>query len=105
VMVATGTMKCDRGFFDSATFADAAEDGEYVYVEVTDTGAGISPKVASRMFDPFFSTKIRGKGLGLAVVLGIVRAHAGAITVVSAPGKGSTFRALFPVEGPKSCFL
>ena len=70
----------------------------YVYVEVTDTGTGISADRLGKIFEPFFSTKFTGRGLGLPAVLGIVRGHQGAIQVDSAPGKGSTFRALFPAS-------
>jgi PAS domain S-box-containing protein len=72
--------------------------GPYVCVEISDTGCGMSPEVLARIFDPFFSTKFTGRGLGLAAVLGIVRTHKGALRVFSTPGKGSTFRIYLPVS-------
>jgi CheY-like chemotaxis protein len=77
---------------------EAAElqPGDYVYLEVRDTGCGMDPASKSKIFDPFFTTKFTGRGLGLAAVSGIVRGHKGAIKVATAPGKGSCFTALFP---------
>jgi PAS domain S-box-containing protein len=71
-------------------------DGEYVQIEVSDTGQGMDDEVKSRIFDPFFSTKPMGRGLGLSVVQGVVRSHGGVIDVVSAPGCGATFRVWLP---------
>jgi signal transduction histidine kinase/CheY-like chemotaxis protein len=68
----------------------------YIRLEVSDTGAGMTEEVKSKIFDPFFSTKFGGRGLGLAVVQGIVRAHGGAIDLVSAPRQGTTFRVSLP---------
>jgi PAS domain S-box-containing protein len=73
-----------------------AAEGEHVYVKVTDTGPGISDALKPRIFEPFFSTKFTGRGLGLAVVSGIVRAHSGFVLVDSVPGHGSTFTVMFP---------
>jgi PAS domain S-box-containing protein len=71
-------------------------DGPLVYLEIGDTGSGMTPDTLSRIFDPFFSTKFTGRGLGLAAVMGIVRSHHGLIRVRTAPGEGTAFRVLFP---------
>jgi PAS domain S-box-containing protein len=70
--------------------------GEWVELVVADTGPGIPPDVQERMFEPFFTTKDTGNGLGLAAVLGIVRAHGGGLRVVSAPGEGTRMQVLWP---------
>jgi two-component system, cell cycle sensor histidine kinase and response regulator CckA len=77
-------------------FAPDLTAGDYIRVEVGDTGYGISPDVQTRIFDPFFTTKGAGRGLGLAAVQGIVRGHGGAVRLVSAPGQGSCFEILLP---------
>ena len=70
--------------------------GRYVFLTITDTGSGMDPETLQRMFDPFFTTKFAGRGLGLSVVLGIVRGHKGTILVNTTPDKGSTLTVLLP---------
>jgi PAS domain S-box-containing protein len=72
--------------------------GTYVAITVSDTGVGMDDETATRIFDPFFSTKFAGRGLGLAAVQGIVRSHRGSIRVESAPGRGTTFTVLVPAS-------
>ncbi|MHB8772483.1 MAG: nuclear transport factor 2 family protein [Syntrophales bacterium] len=71
----------------------------YACLEVTDTGGGIAPEDIEKIFDPFFSCKFTGRGMGLAVVMGIVRATEGVVTVESQVGRGSAFRVFFPLSG------
>jgi PAS domain S-box-containing protein len=74
------------------------QDNVYACLEVADAGCGIADHDIEKIFDPFFSSNFIGRGLGLSVVLGIVRAHGGAVTVDSEPGRGSVFRVFFPVS-------
>ena len=74
------------------------KDDAYSCLRVTDTGSGILDKDIENLFDPFFSSKFTGRGLGLAEVAGIVKAHGGAIAVESELGRGSTFRVFLPLS-------
>jgi signal transduction histidine kinase len=73
-----------------------APAGAYVVIEVADDGPGMNADTLRHVFEPFFTTKERGHGLGLAAVLGIVRAHGGGIRVITSPGAGATFHVLWP---------
>jgi PAS domain S-box-containing protein len=77
-------------------------DTAYACLEVRDSGCGIAEKDIAKIFDPFFTTKFTGRGLGLAVVVGILRSHRGAITVESEPGRGSIFRVFLPVSADEA---
>jgi PAS domain S-box-containing protein len=72
-------------------------DRQYACIEITDTGCGIPQEMFDQLFDPFYTTKFTGRGMGLPVVLGIVRAHQGAIAVASQVGRGSIFRVYLPI--------
>ena len=77
-----------------------APDGPSLCLEIRDSGSGIPPENLMRIFDPFFSTKAHGRGLGLSAALGIVKSHGGKIHVESAPGQGSVFRVFLPPAPP-----
>ena len=74
------------------------KESVYACLEVADTGCGIESGEIEKVFDPFFTTKFTGRGLGLSVVLGLVGAQGGGITVESHPGRGSIFRVFLPVS-------
>ena len=96
IAIKTGAIDCTEEYLADTFTDEGLTVGTYVFLEVSDTGCGMSDETLSRIFDPFFSTKFTGRGLGLAAVLGIVRGHHGAIKVYSEVGKGSSFKALFP---------
>jgi two-component system, cell cycle sensor histidine kinase and response regulator CckA len=77
---------------------------DYACLEVSDTSCGIPDKNIEKLFDPFFTTKLTGRGLGLSVLMGIVKAHGGGVTVESEPGRGSVFRVFLPVSKEKIIF-
>jgi len=96
ITVRTTAVEAGEGEFETVVIQEHLPPGLYLQCEVIDTGEGISRGVRSRMFEPFFSTRRTGRGLGLASVLGIVRSHRGSIEVHSETGGGTTIRVLLP---------
>jgi len=82
---------------DSPASGEPLAAGEYIELCVVDNGEGMAPEVLARIFDPFFSTRFAGRGLGLPAALGLVRAHKGTMAVESKPGAGTTFRIHIPL--------
>ena len=102
VEVSTCLCRATAEELQAAVTHQSVPAGDYVAVVVRDTGIGMDEQTKARIFDPFFTTKFAGRGLGLSAVLGIVRAHRGAMLVESQPGCGSTFRVFFPVPERKA---
>ena len=100
VSVRARTLEMSQAELERDYPSQGMKPGSFVALEVEDRGAGMSPEVRARIFDPFFSTKGRGRGLGLSALLGIVRAHQGGLQIRSAPGAGTHFTVLFPSAEP-----
>jgi PAS domain S-box-containing protein len=98
IRIRTEAVSCTEGQLRRLFLGERLKQGRYVCLEVSDTGTGIDANAIGRIFEPFYTTKFLGRGLGLAATLGIVRGHGGALGVESEPGRGTTFRVFFPVS-------
>ncbi|NQT93037.1 MAG: PAS domain S-box protein [Lentisphaerae bacterium] len=94
VTVKTGLTDGQDTLTTDFALTNELSPGVHVFLEVSDTGCGMDEETRAKMFDPFYTTKFTGRGMGLASVLGVVRAHSGAIQVESEPAKGTVFRVL-----------
>lgn len=99
IRVSTGVRAVDAETLRSAFGALGAGEGSYVFLEVSDSGCGIAPEDTAKIFEPFYTTKFTGRGLGLSAVVGIIRGHRGAIRVNSQVGQGTIFEVLLPPSG------
>jgi CheY-like chemotaxis protein len=90
-------MECDQDYLSDLYIDGPLPPGQYAYLEISDNGYGMSKEVQARAFEPFFSTKFTGRGLGLAAVLGIVRGHQGTVKIYTEEGRGTTVKVLIPV--------
>jgi len=78
--------------------AESMQPGDFVYLEVQDSGCGIRPEDMAHLFEPFFTTKFTGRGLGMSAILGILRSHGGGIHINTVPDEGTTIRVLIPAQ-------
>ncbi|MGC3959213.1 MAG: response regulator [Verrucomicrobiota bacterium] len=97
ITLTTRLRDCDAEYLAKSLITDKSAPGPYVELEVRDSGCGMDDITRKRLFDPFFTTKFTGRGLGMSVVLGVVRGHKGAILVTSKPERGTAISILFPV--------
>ena len=102
VLITTGPQHVDEDYIASVLTPAQIVPGDYICLQVHDTGGGMTQETIDKIFDPVFSTKFSGRGLGLAAVLGIVRGHKGAIKVYSTLQQGTTFKVLFPATAHQS---
>ncbi len=98
VRVRTGVEYCSEEFLQRTYLPEPLPAGDYVMLEVSDTGCGMDAEVLEKIFDPFYTTRFAGRGLGLPAVLGIVRSHKGALRLDTVPGQGTRFSLYFPVQ-------
>ncbi|NQT63867.1 MAG: PAS domain S-box protein, partial [Candidatus Marinimicrobia bacterium] len=103
ISLTTGSMYCDHEYIEGTGFEahinrqEQLPEGMYLFLEISDSGMGMSKGTIAKIFEPFFTTKFTGRGLGLSAVLGIVGGHHGMVKMYSEEGKGTTFKVLFPL--------
>jgi two-component system cell cycle sensor histidine kinase/response regulator CckA len=101
ISITTCVRDCNAEVLAQSRCAQPLQPGAYVVLEVRDTGCGMDEAGQRQLFDPFFTTRFIGRGLGMSAVLGIVRGHGAGILVSSQPGRGSVISVLFPAKDYK----
>lgn len=97
VKIRLGVREVNAGALEDTLRSETCDPGRFLTLRVSDNGTGMAAETRSRVFDPFFSTKGQGRGLGLAAVLGIIRGHGGAVRIETTPEVGTVVEALFPL--------
>jgi CheY-like chemotaxis protein len=105
ITLSVSTRFCDEKYLESRDFVEEVAPGEFACISVEDNGCGMEPAIIKRMFDPFFSTKESGHGLGLSAALGIIRGHNGTISVESVVDKGTKITMLLPLSDEASVIV
>ncbi len=98
ISITTHLVHPAADWFDGAPLAPPETGRPFIRLEVRDSGCGMTDESLARIFEPFYTTKFTGRGLGLAAVLGIIRSHRGGLIVRSGVGKGSIFALFFPAS-------
>jgi PAS domain S-box-containing protein len=98
ITIRTGVMDCDEMYLSRSRPVEHPRPGRFAFIEVEDTGCGMDTETLYKLFDPFFTTRFWGRGLGMAEVIGAVKGHHGAIIVDSEVGRGTSVRVLFPAS-------
>ena len=98
ITISTGWLHADHNYLKNVICEEHLDEGDYVYLEVSDNGCGMDKKTIQKIFDPFFTTKFTGRGLGMSALHGIIRGHRGAIKIYSELGRGTTFKILLPAS-------
>jgi len=101
ITVTVSEVEADAEYISQFVSKSALPEGRYLIVDVSDTGRGMDAAAKTRAFDPYFTTKDGGSGLGLAAVRGIVEGHGGGLLIHSEPGRGSTFKVIFPATADR----
>ncbi|MDD5285214.1 MAG: response regulator [Desulfuromonadaceae bacterium] len=96
ILLTEAAFKADQAEVD--TFGTFIKVGRYACLEVTDTGIGMDEETQKRIFEPFYSTKFTGRGLGMSAIQGIIKSHEGLLLLTTSPGVGTTFKVLFPLS-------
>ncbi|MDQ6678477.1 MAG: PAS domain S-box protein [Acidobacteriota bacterium] len=98
ITISTESREVRAEELSALTLSGNLPSGPYVLIEVRDTGCGMTEEVKARIFDPMFTTKVKGRGLGLAAAVGIIRSHRGALNVQTRRGVGTIFTVYFPAS-------